>query len=244
MIPSDIVLTLFFMMWYFLIGIAILFIISGLDDLFFDVYFFYYFLKRKWKVRKYKPLIYKDLITKEQQFIAVMTPCWHERGVIGDMLLHNSNSIDYNHYKIFVGLYPNDPETVKEVKNAAKINPHIVPVIGGHEGPSNKAMNLNHVYEFIMNYEIRHQMCFDIFVFHDSEDIIHPRSFLLYNYLIPRKDMIQIPVFPLEVPYYYFTHWLYADEFTENHTKDIIVREAIHGHVPSAGVGTAFQERL
>lgn len=52
--------------------------------------------------------------------------------------------------------------------------------------------------------------------------------------------MIQIPVFPLTVNYWNFTHWLYADEFSENHTKDIIVRESIHGHVPSAGVGTAF----
>ena len=77
-------------------------------------------------------------------------------------------------------------------------------------------------------------------MFHDSEDIIHPLSFKLYNYLVPRKEMIQIPLFPLKVPYRNFTHWLYADEFSENHTKDIIVRESIHGHVPSAGVGTAF----
>ena len=55
--------------------------------------------------------------------------------------------------------------------------------------------------------------------------------------------MIQIPVFPLEVNYMNFTHWLYADEFSENHTKDIIVRESIKAHVPSAGVGTAFSKQ-
>ncbi len=73
--------------------------------------------------------------------------------------------------------------------------------------------------------------------------MIHQLSLKLYNYLIPRKDMIQLPVLPLEVNYFNFTHWVYNDEFAESHTKDIIVREAIHGLVPSAGVGTAFSRK-
>jgi adsorption protein B len=55
--------------------------------------------------------------------------------------------------------------------------------------------------------------------------------------------MVQIPVFPLEVPLKMFTHWTYADEFAENHTKDILAREVIGGFVPSAGVGTALSRR-
>lgn len=113
-------------------------------------------------------------------------------------------------------------------------------VVGDAPGPTNKAANLNSIYQYVKEYEQQSGQVFDIFVFHDAEDVIHPLSFKLYNYLIPRKQMIQIPVFPLTVSYWNFTHWLYADEFSENHTKDIIVRESIGGHVPSAGVGTAF----
>lgn len=219
---------------------AILFIVSGLDDLFFDVYFWSRYLVRLWKTRKFPPLTYEQLSDKDEQMIAVLVPCWHESGVIGTMLKHNCYSIDYKNYYIFVGVYPNDPATVDEVTEVSKLIKNVRCVIGKSPGPTNKAANLNGIYTYVREFEKTLDQPFNIFVFHDSEDIIHPLSFKLYNYLIPRKDMIQIPVFPLEVPYRKFTHWLYADEFSENHTKDIIVRESIKGHVPSAGVGTAF----
>ncbi|MDP3268847.1 MAG: glycosyl transferase family protein [Legionella sp.] len=238
--PSEFILIIFFIMWYFLIALAVLFIISGIDDLFFDSYYWVRYFYRFWKTRNYKPLTYEELATKKEQLIAVLVPCWHEAGVIGTMLKHNCYSIDYSNYNFFVGVYPNDPETVREVEEVSSLIPQVRCVIGDTPGPTNKATNLNGIYAYVREFEKTLDQKFEIFVFHDSEDIIHPMSFKLYNYLIPRKEMIQIPVFPLEVGYWNFTHWLYADEFSENHTKDIIVRESIHGHVPSAGVGTAF----
>ncbi|MDA9272269.1 glycosyltransferase, partial [bacterium] len=178
-----------------------------------------------------------------EQYIAVLVPCWHEAGVIGTMLKHNCYSIDYKHYFFFVGVYPNDPETIAEVQSVAHLINHVQCVIGDKPGPTNKAANLNGIYRQVKQFEKSLPEPFSIFVFHDSEDVVHPLSFKLYNYLIPRKDMIQIPVFPLEVDYLKFTHWLYADEFSESHTKDIVVRESINAHVPSAGVGTAFSEQ-
>ena len=31
-------------------------------------------------------------------------------------------------------------------------------------------------------------------VLHDSEDVLHPLELKFFNYLLPRKDMIQLPV--------------------------------------------------
>lgn len=241
--PNDIVLFLYFLMWHFLVILAIIFTISGLDDVFIDVYYWLRYFKRIWTTRKYKPLTFDQLSEKKQQYVAVLVPCWHEANVIGTMLKHNCYSIDYENYYIFVGVYPNDPETVAEVQAIAAEIPNIKCVIGQKPGPTNKASNLNGIYNFVKDFEKTLPEPFEIFLFHDSEDIIHPLSFKLFNYLIPRKDMIQIPVFPLHVNYLNFTHWLYADEFSEIHTKDIIVRESINAHVPSAGVGTAFSRR-
>jgi adsorption protein B len=238
--PNELILITYYIFWYFLVILAVLFIISGLDDLFFDAYYWIRYLIRTWKTRNYKLLDYEQLASKEEQMIAILVPCWHEAGVIGTMLKHNCYSIDYKNYYFFVGVYPNDPPTINEVEEIAKEIKNVRCVIGKNPGPTNKAANLNGVYEYVREFEKTLDQPFNIFVFHDSEDIIHPLSFKLYNYLIPRKEMIQIPVFPLSVNYWNFTHWLYADEFSENHTKDIIVRESIHGHVPSAGVGTAF----
>ncbi len=65
----------------------------------------------------------------------------------------------------------------------------------------------------------------------------------LFNYLLPNKDMIQIPVYPYAPEWKGFTAGHYVDEFAENHGKDVIVREALTGQVPSAGVGTCFSRR-
>ncbi len=237
----DYVISFFFyFMWYSLVVMTILYAISGLDDLFFDCYYWIRYVSRLFRTRDYGALTYERLCTVPEKPVAILVACWHEANVIGAMLKNNCNRIDYSNYDIFVGVYPNDPETVAEVQAITKEIPNVHFVIGPVPGPSNKASNLNVIFDRIKQYENETGKHYEIIIFHDSEDIIHALEFKFYNYLIPRKNMVQIPVLPLEVDYFKFTHWLYADEFSENHTKDIIVREALGGLVPSAGVGTAF----
>ena len=143
---NELVLIIFFIFWYFLTILAVLFIISGIDDLFFDVYYWTRYVIRLWKTRNYVPLSYEQLTNKEEQMIAILVPCWHEAGVIGTMLRHNCYSIDYTNYYIFVGVYPNDLATVNEVQEVAKIIKNVQCVIGKNPGPTNKASNLNGVY--------------------------------------------------------------------------------------------------
>jgi len=230
----------YYIMWYLLVFTAICFFLSGVDDLFFDVYYWGLEIWRTYKFRNKKKLTYSALAALPEKRIAVMVPCWHEAGVIEFMLQHSVYTLDYTLYDLFVGVYPNDPATIEAVSNTAKTLPHVQCVIGPDPGPTNKARNLNAIYTYIMEYEKKNNIQYAIFVMHDSEDIIHPLSFKLYNYLIPKKDMVQVPIFPLEVSLWYFTHWTYAAEFCETHSKDAIVREMIGGLVPSAGVGTGF----
>ncbi|WP_163364477.1 glycosyltransferase family 2 protein, partial [Escherichia coli] len=63
------------------------------------------------------------------------------------------------------------------------------------------------------------------------------------NYLLPRKDLIQLPVVSLERGYGELIAGTYMDEFAEWHAKDLVVREALAKAVPSAGVGTCFSRR-
>ncbi|MCD6039941.1 MAG: glycosyltransferase [Gammaproteobacteria bacterium] len=237
---NDYIIIAYYVMWYLLVFTAICFFVSGVDDLFFDAYYWGLEIWRTYKFRNKKKLTYGTLAMLPEKRIAVMVPCWHEAGVIEFMLQHNVYGLDYSLYDLFVGVYPNDPATIEAVSNVAKTIPHVQCVIGPDPGPTNKARNLNSIYTYIMEYEKKNNIQYDIFVMQDSEDIIHPLSFKLYNYLIPKKDMVQIPVFPLEISLWHLTHWTYAAEFCETHSKDAIVREMIGGLVPSAGVGTAF----
>lgn len=223
--------------------VATVFTVSGLDDILYDLFYWVRWLFRLGKVRAWPKLTLAKLEAVEQQKVAVFIPAWQELDVILQMLRNACNTLRYRNYDLFVGTYQNDPDTQREVDIAAKQFPQVHKVVVAADGPTTKADCLNRIYSAMREHEELQGERYAIVVTHDAEDIIHPYSLLLDNYLIPRKDMVQLPVFPAPVPLRYFTYWTYADEFAENHTKDLLVRETSGGFVPCAGVGTAFSRR-
>ena len=227
----------------FLVVAAVGFILSGLDDLFVDAY---YYWRRAWRrlfvQKKYSRLTEEDLRRTPEQPVAVMIACWQEQAVIGSMLENALKWIDYRDYDLFVGTYPNDEATMLAVAAVQERNPRVHRVVCPHDGPTSKGDCLNWVFEGIRLYEKQQGAGrqFAVYVIHDSEDIVHPLSLKLYNHLIPKVHMVQLPVVPLEMSWRHLTAGTYLDEFAEFHTKDLLVRERLSGMIPSAGVGTAL----
>jgi len=81
-------------------------------------------------------------------------------------------------------------------------------------------------------------------ILHDAEDIVHADELTVYDALIERFALVQIPVHAL--PVRGFGRWgalvsgHYCGEFSEAHGKQVVVREAVGAAVPSAGVGCAI----
>ena len=218
--------------------------ICGIDDLFIDVY---YWVRRVWRAnttyKKHSRKPAKELYSKEEQPLAIMVPAWQEHGVIDKMAELAASQLDYENYQIFVGTYPNDSETQSDVDKVCARYPNIHKVVCARPGPTSKADCLNNIIASILEFEKRAKVEFAGFILHDSEDVISSMELRLFNYLLPAKDLIQIPVYPYTRKWYQMTPGHYADEFAELHGKDVVVREAISGQVPSAGVGTCFSRR-
>ncbi len=234
---------LFFLKMAFFLT-ALLILLSNIDDAFVDLYYILHKIRRKFFIyRKFRPFQAEDILLKEEQFFAVMIPAWQEDAVIRAMLENTLSIYNYDRYHIFVGCYPNDPDTRREIEQILPEYDNLHLVILSDPGPTSKADCLNQVYKSITLFEQNNAIEFAGYILHDAEDIAHPLELKLYNHLIPRKDMVQIPVIPLERPWYDLTGGHYMDEFAENHTRDLVVRESLCGHVPSAGVGTALSRR-
>lgn len=241
---SDVIVFLLIGLKGLLIFVAVVFFISGLDDFFVDIYHAIRSLYRRlFVLPKYSPLTERKLLSRPEQAVAVMVPAWDESQVIGRMLEHALQTLNYANYHFFVGTYPNDPDTRREVERVRERFGNVQRVICPKDGPTNKADCLNWIYQGIQVFEKEQGIHFDVFVMMDSEDIPHPLSLKLFNYLIPKKDMVQLPVLPLEVEWHRFSAGHYIDEFAENHSKDLPVRERLTGTIPSAGVGCAFSRR-
>lgn len=227
-----------------LVFVSVVFLASGLDDLFIDAC---YLARTAWRrimiLPRHARPTEAELRAKPEQAIAVMIPAWDESAVIRPMLENTLRSLNYGNFRIFVGTYPNDPATRQEVDRVRENWDRVERIVCPHDGPTNKADCLNWIYQGIRLYEKEHGERFEIFVMQDCEDIIHPLCYRLFNHLIPRKDMVQLPVMALETKWHNFTSGHYIDEFAQLHYKDLVVREFLNRSIPAAGVGCAFSRR-
>ncbi len=169
-----------------------------------------------------------------------MVPAWQEANVIAAMVETSHRLIQYNRYHIFVGVYQNDPETIAQVQAVALRVPHVSMAIVPRNGPTSKADCLNIILSEIFAYERDTGTRFTGIAMHDAEDVIHPYELRLFNYLLDRMDLIQLPVYSFERSLFDLVAGTYMDEFAEWHTKDLVVRESLTRVVPSAGVSTCF----
>ena len=219
---------------------AIAILISGLDDFFIDLYYYGHQIRRHVFTPRYTALTETELRSIPEQHIAIMIPAWREDAVIGRMLQNTLATVEYKNFDIFVGTYPNDEPTMLAVAGVTETDPRVHRIVCPHDGPTNKADCLNWIIAGIRHYDKVSGKHIDIFMLHDSEDLVHPLSFKLMNRFIPETAMVQLPVIPFEAAAAQMTAGTYLDEFAESHVKDMIVRERLSGMVPSAGVGTGF----
>jgi adsorption protein B len=226
-----------------LIVIAAGVLLSGLDDLFIDaVYFARNFWRRHTVYRRHRRANAESIRRQDPAPIAIIVPAWDEAAVIGTMLTDLVTRLDYPRFRVFVGLYPNDPAGQAAV--AAIADHHIQPVICDRPGPTTKADCLNHLWRALVAHETRSGVPFKAIVLHDAEDVIHPQELWVFDALVPRLALVQLPVLPLADAASRWISGHYLDEFAESHAKDLVVREALGAAVPSAGVATAIDRQL
>ncbi|OKH86398.1 cyclic di-3',5'-guanylate-activated glycosyltransferase NrfB [Thalassospira sp. TSL5-1] len=240
----DTLIYIFFALKIIVIILAGTIFLLGIDDLFIDIVYWARRCFRHFRIYdKHAPADQKRLYGVPEKPLAIMVPAWQEVGVVGEMARLAAATLDYENYQIFVGTYPNDPETQHDVDEVCAHFPNVHKVVCVRPGPTSKADCLNNIIDAILTFEAQANIQFAGFILHDAEDVISPLELRLFNYLLPKKDLIQVPVYPYPPKWWGFTAGHYADEFAEYHGKDVIVREALSGQVPSAGVGTCFSRR-
>ena len=211
---------------------------SGLDDLFLDLCSIYFWLAARLGRRRRACVGGEDddRFLREKK-IALLIPAWREHEVIEAMLEHNIGSIRYSNYEIFVGVYPNDVLTLAKILAVVKKHARVHHVACPHEGPTSKADCLNWIYEGVLRYEEEKRCHFEVILHHDAEDVIHPRSLGWINRHAEHYDMVQVPVLPLETPWWELTHGVYCDDFAQSHLRELHTRIALGGFCHRAGWG-------
>jgi adsorption protein B len=227
-------------------AVGILFLVGSLDDLLIDLAHLYHGLKPI----KVGPLQWRVWRAIPEKPIAIMIPAWQESSVLRAMVRTNLKRIQYENYKWFIGVYPNDPETLAIARSLASQYPDkVIMVVTDRPGPTSKAHCLNNIMRVIRGMDRMAQKEGSgwrpkYVAIHDAEDVIHPDAFKAINGQSEDHDFIQLPIFSLPVPATEWVSGTYLDEFAEIHLKEIPVRQALKMPIPSAGVGTFFSYRM
>lgn len=216
------------------------FLLFGLNDLAVDLI---YLGRRFWRsatVYKRHRRAYASyyVFNKNPGFLAILVPAWDESAVIASMLKATVGRLDYEDYRIFVGHYRNDPATAVAI---ARVKDERIGAIQVEaDGPTTKADCLNHLYDALIAYETDTGKSAKAVVLHDAEDVVHPFELRIFDELIDRAALIQLPVLPLVDSSSRLISGHYCDEFAEAHIKELVVREAVGASIPLAGVGCAI----
>jgi adsorption protein B len=226
------------------------FLIGGLDDLLVDLIWIGRALWRCLAVHPRHPRADAAHLAPPARpgRLAIFVPAWQEAAVIGAMVETALARLRHPDWRLYVGCYPNDPDTATAAARAAGDDPRVRIVVGDRPGPTTKAGCLNWIWQAMLADEAVSGVPVKAVVLHDAEDIVHADELILFDTLIERAAMVQIPVHVLPVTGH--GRWAelvsghYCGEFAEAHGKQVVVREAVGAAVPSAGVGCAIARRV
>ncbi|UVE67360.1 glycosyl transferase family protein [Burkholderia pyrrocinia] len=223
---------------------AIVILVSTLDDLTLDAYYWSFEIWRMLRHEKTQTIDIAMLRAEEERYLALMVPAWKEYDVIAKMIENTLATMEYERYVIFVGTYHNDAETTAEVERMVRRYPgRVTRATVMNDGPTCKADCLNWIIEAILRYEETHHIQFAGVVMHDCEDVIHPVELKYLSHAVADNDLVQLPVLSLPRKWNEFVAGCYMDDFSETHQKDVPARARLTGVVPGAGVASCYSRR-
>lgn len=175
---------------------------------------------------------------------AVLIGAWDEAAVIAATLTTMLERWGDSDYRVYVATYPNDPGTLAEIERVRATSlwatAHIRVVPGMLDGPTTKAEALNRAFTALRIDEDASGLRYKGILLHDAEDYVSPHEIALFDSLIERFALVQIPVRPLKRAGRTGVAGHYLDEFSEAHGQHLVVREAVGASVPCAGTGCAI----
>lgn len=216
---------------------AIGFLIGGIDDLAVDLVYLWSRIRKSLRPAPCRAPV------RDGGRLAVLIPAWDESAVIGAMLRTALARYDYADYRLYVGVYPNDPATIAAAGAVAAGDARVRIVINERPGGTTKADCLNAIWRALLRDEAIEGPVRAI-VLHDAEDVVHPDELGVIAAWLADHQAVQIPVLPLPDPRSPLVAGHYLDEFAEAHAKNLAVRETLGAALPFAGVGCAIDRAL
>ena len=214
--------------------------VGGLDEALVDLIALW-----QWRAPPPPPAAREDGVAGR---IAVFVPAWDESDVIGAMLSTALCRYDHPDYRLYVGVYPNDPATIAAVRAVMARDDRVRLAINPRPGPTTKADCLNILWHRLLADDHAIGQPTRAVVLHDAEDVVHADELRLFDALIGDWAVAQLPVVPLirrgAGMMAAMVSGIYADEFADAHGRVMPARTFLGAAMPLAGTGCAIDPAM
>lgn len=224
-------------------GVLLVYALVFWDELVFDLT--YLLRYRKLKNHTLTP---EELEADKPKRMAILLPTWQDAN-IAPMIRATLGYTNYSplHLDFFVGVHPNDHETLEAVEALSQefVNVHLV--VADRPGPSPRGQLLNFMYSYLERFERSNRLEFEAVAIHSADDVIHPYTFKLYSTLLRKYPAVQLPVLSLPSQGNFWKGLLntaYASDFAEEQLRHLPVRGALGFFVPCNPSGFALRRTL
>src|SRR3546814_374869 len=127
---------------------------------------------------------------------AIFVPAWDEAKVLPATLRRTLAAWEGEDFRLYVGCYPNDADTLLAVSPCVARDPRLRLVIGEGDGPTTKGDNLNRLWAALGEDERAEGQRFAAVLLHDAADHVPPGELPLFRLERARHALVQIPVIP------------------------------------------------
>ncbi len=225
------------------IGALLVYALVFWDELVFDLT--YLLRYRKLKNHALTP---EELEADKPKRMAVLLPTWQDANIT-PMIRATLGYTNYSplHLDFFVGVYPNDRETLEAVEALSQefVNVHLV--VADRPGPTPRGQLLNFMYSYLERFERSNRLEFEVVALHSADDVIHPYTFKLYSTLLRKYPAVQLPVLSLPSQGNFWKGLLnaaYTSDFAEEQLRHLPIRGALGFFVPCTPSGFALRRTL
>lgn len=169
----------------------------------------------------------EDLIDVKERNIALLIPVWRSGEGLSASVDRLVNSLDYSAYHVFLGVYPNDTQSLREAQRLALRHQHVHRVVCSQPGPIPYSDSVTALVEGVAEFANSSGIEFEAAVLGEVDDTLHPLSFRLYNYYSERFDLVEIPRFARSEAWYQLAAGAVRDDLAFVHGRENTIRAAL-----------------
>ena len=195
---------------------------------------------QSWRRRQEDPTV-EMLRRKQEACTAILVPITTSAPLAGAMLARLKRTIEYENYRIFVGVRSIDAPTVAAIRREARVDSRVQLCLFELGDASSQACALNALLDAVRRFEHQHDVDIQTYFIQGPETDTHPLALRLANWHCEFASIVQLPVLTMPRGSLPLVGGAGLDDLGEHRARELLLRAQTVHNVPVLDTGLALR---